>query len=121
MPVPRADWDKRQQLVRQASELCESARVAVRSSRTKGQKDLKSDIDAKAFSKEEGRGETKRVSRCSHQSLSSPADSSFLQLDTSTKKRTDEVDTIFEQAKKVYVASFGSCLDVADVDASFTV
>lgn len=61
VPVPRADWDKRQQLARQASELCESARVAVRSSRTKGQKDLKSDIDAKAFSKDEGRSETKRV------------------------------------------------------------
>ncbi|KAK4701881.1 ribosome recycling factor, partial [Phenoliferia sp. Uapishka_3] len=82
VPVPRPDWDKRQQLVRQAQDLCESARVSIRAVRGKGQKEIKSDVDAKLANKEEGRADTKK-------------------LDAATKKRTDEVDAIFEQAKKV--------------------
>ncbi|KAL8276164.1 hypothetical protein RQP46_011422 [Phenoliferia psychrophenolica] len=82
VPVPKPDWDKRQLLVKQAQDMCENARVAVRAVRGKGQKDIKSDVDAKVVNKEEGRGDTKK-------------------LDASTKKRTDEVDAIFEQAKRV--------------------
>lgn len=61
MPIPKADWDKRQQFVRQASDLCEHARVAVRNARTKGTKDIKSDVDGKVVSKDEGRSDTKKV------------------------------------------------------------
>ena len=61
VPIPKPDWDKRQLLVRQAQDLCENARVAVRAVRGKGQKDIKSDVDAKLVNKEEGRGDTKKV------------------------------------------------------------
>ena len=61
VPIPKADWDKRQQFVRQASDLCENARVAVRNARTKGTKDIKSDVDGKIVSKDEGRSDTKKV------------------------------------------------------------
>ncbi|GAA6053682.1 hypothetical protein JCM3770_001694 [Rhodotorula araucariae] len=82
VPVPKADWDKRQQLVRDAQALCEKARIAVRQVRTDGQKDIKRDQDAKVVGKEEARTEGKK-------------------LDDATKKKTGEVDRIFEEAKKV--------------------
>ncbi|GAA5924998.1 Rrf1p [Sporobolomyces koalae] len=82
VPVPKPDWDKRQVLVRDAQELCEKARIAIRQTRNDGQKEIKSDIDAKVIGKEEGRGEGKK-------------------LDETTKKRSAEVDKIFEDAKKV--------------------
>ncbi|CEQ39071.1 SPOSA6832_00585 [Sporobolomyces salmonicolor] len=82
VPVPRPDWDKRQQLVRDAQALCEKARIAIRQVRTDGQKEIKADVDAKVVGKEEARTETKK-------------------LDDATKKKTAEVDKIFEDAKKV--------------------
>ncbi|GAA6012642.1 hypothetical protein JCM10207_009066 [Rhodosporidiobolus poonsookiae] len=82
VPVPRPDWDKRQQLVRDAQNLCEKARIAVRQVRTDGQKEIKADVDNKVIGKEEGRSEGKK-------------------LDDATKKKTAEVDKIFEDAKKV--------------------
>ena len=104
VPIPKPDWDKRQQLVRQAQDLCESARVAVRAIRGKGQKDIKADVDAKIVNKEDGRGDTKKVGADSVQKCMSCVltQVSGPQLDVSTKKRTDEVDAIFEQAKRVY-------------------
>jgi len=57
VPIPRADWDKRQQLVKQASELAENARIAIRLVRTKAQKEIKSELE-----KEEGKAEAKKVS-----------------------------------------------------------
>lgn len=62
VPIPRADWDKRQALVKQAAELCELSRVSIRNSRNKGQKDIKADLDAKVIGKEEARSEGKAVS-----------------------------------------------------------
>ncbi|GJN88037.1 hypothetical protein Rhopal_000993-T1 [Rhodotorula paludigena] len=82
VPVPRADWDKRQQLVRDAQGLCEKARIAIRQVRIDGQKEIKRDVDGKVIGKEEARGEGKK-------------------LDDATKKKTAEVDKIFEDAKKV--------------------
>lgn len=61
VPIARPDWEKRQQLVRQASELCENARMSVRSTRGKGLKDSKSDLDAKLVNKEDGRNDVKVV------------------------------------------------------------
>ncbi|KAM0746253.1 ribosome recycling factor [Meredithblackwellia eburnea MCA 4105] len=78
VPVPKPDWDKRHVLVRQAGDACEGARVAVRAVRARGVREIKD----KVGSKDEGRSEGKK-------------------LDAATKKRTDEVDTIFEQAKTV--------------------
>ncbi len=60
MPIPRADWNKRQQLVKQASELAENARIAIRLVRTKAQKEIKGELE-----KEEGKAEAKKVSRTS--------------------------------------------------------
>ncbi|GAA6060290.1 hypothetical protein JCM10212_002931 [Sporobolomyces blumeae] len=82
VPVPRPDWDKRQQLVRDAQDLCEKARIAIRQVRMDGQKEIKKDLDGKIVGKEEARSENKR-------------------LDDATKKKTAEVDKIFEEAKKV--------------------
>ncbi|GAA5902801.1 hypothetical protein JCM5296_002885 [Sporobolomyces johnsonii] len=82
VPIPRLDWDKRQQLVRDAQALCEKARIAIRQVRTDGQKEIKADVDAKVIGKEESRTETKK-------------------LDDATKKKTAEVDKVFEDAKKV--------------------
>ncbi|BGP19025.1 hypothetical protein JCM10213_009265 [Rhodosporidiobolus nylandii] len=82
VPVPKPDNDKRQQLVRDAQALCEKARIAVRQVRTDGQKEIKADVDRKVIGKEEGRAEGKK-------------------LDDATKKKTAEVDKIFEDAKKV--------------------
>ncbi|KPV76869.1 uncharacterized protein RHOBADRAFT_42082 [Rhodotorula graminis WP1] len=82
VPVPRADWDKRQSLVRDAQNLCEKARIAVRQVRIDGQKEIKRDQDAKIVGKDEARTEGKK-------------------LDEATKKKTAEVDRIFEDAKKV--------------------
>lgn len=62
VPISRPDWDKRETLVRQASELCETARVNIRTIRGKGQKDIKADVDAKLIGKEDGRGDAKKVS-----------------------------------------------------------
>lgn len=61
VPVPRADWDKRQQLVRDAQSLCEKARIAIRQVRIDGQKEIKRDVDGKVIGKEEARGEGKKV------------------------------------------------------------
>ncbi|GAA5885034.1 hypothetical protein JCM6882_007203 [Rhodosporidiobolus microsporus] len=82
VPVPKPDLDKRQQLVRDTQNLCEKARIAIRQIRTDGQKEIKADVDKKVIGKEEGRSEGKK-------------------LDDSTKKKTAEVDKIFEEAKKV--------------------
>ncbi|TNY23340.1 ribosome recycling factor-domain-containing protein [Rhodotorula diobovata] len=82
VPVPRPDWDKRQQLVRDAQALCEKARIAVRQVRIDGQKEIKRDQDNKIVGKDEARTEGKK-------------------LDDATKKKTAEVDRIFEEAKKV--------------------
>ncbi|BGP45474.1 hypothetical protein JCM10450v2_001293 [Rhodotorula kratochvilovae] len=82
VPVPKPDWDKRQQLVRDAQALCEKARIAVRQVRTDGQKEIKRDQDSKVVGKEEARAEGKK-------------------LDDATKKKTAEVDRIFEEAKRI--------------------
>ncbi|GAA6010897.1 hypothetical protein JCM11491_004590 [Sporobolomyces phaffii] len=82
VPVPRPDWDKRQGLVRDAQDLCEKARIAIRQTRNDGQKEIKKDVDAKVVGKSEGIAEGKK-------------------LDEATKKKTAEVDKIFEDAKKV--------------------
>lgn len=58
MPIPRADWDKRQQLVKQANELAENARIAIRLVRIKAQKEIKNELE-----KEEGKAEAKKVRR----------------------------------------------------------
>jgi len=63
VPVPKADWDKRQGLVRDAQDLCEKARIAIRQVRYDGQKEIKKDLDGKIVGKEEARGETKNVCR----------------------------------------------------------
>lgn len=61
VPVPKPDLDKRQQLVRDAQNLCEKARIAVRQVRIDGQKEIKADVDGKVIGKEEGRSEGKKV------------------------------------------------------------
>lgn len=61
VPIPRPDWDKRQQLVRQAQDLCETARVAIRSVRARGQKEIKGDVDSKVATKDDGRNDSKKV------------------------------------------------------------
>lgn len=58
VPIPRADWDKRQQLVKQASDLAEQARIGVRLVRTKAQKEIKAELE-----KSDGVHEAKKVSR----------------------------------------------------------
>lgn len=103
VPIARPDWDKRQVLVKQAAELCENARVAIRATRGKGQKDIKLDLDGKVIGKEEARTEGKAVRFLLF--LLETNELMCKQLDTTTKKRTDEVDTIFERAKKVFVSS----------------
>jgi ribosome recycling factor len=45
--------------------VCENARVAVRNTRGKGVKEIKSDVDGKIVSKEEARNDTKKVSSMS--------------------------------------------------------
>ena len=65
VPVPKADWDKRQGLVRDAQDLCEKARIAIRQVRYDGQKEIKKDLDGKIIGKDEARGEVKNVSRSS--------------------------------------------------------
>ncbi|KAM0792045.1 hypothetical protein ACM66B_004753 [Microbotryomycetes sp. NB124-2] len=82
VPVPKPNLDTRKQLVKQASDLSESARTAIRGTRTKGHKDIKADVDGKLSSKDEGQKDGKK-------------------LDAATKKHTDEVDKILEQAKKI--------------------
>ncbi|GAA5871924.1 hypothetical protein JCM8547_003305 [Rhodosporidiobolus lusitaniae] len=82
VPVPKPDNAKRQELVKDAQNLCEKTRIAVRQVRTDGQKEIKADVDRKVIGKEEGRAEGKK-------------------LDEATKKKTAEVDKIFDQAKKV--------------------
>ncbi|KAK4052994.1 hypothetical protein OIO90_004118 [Microbotryomycetes sp. JL221] len=82
VPVPKPNLETRRQLVKQTSDLCEQARVAVRGVRTKSHKDIKADIDDKLSSKDEGQKDGKK-------------------LDTMTKKYTDEIDKIFDQARKV--------------------
>lgn len=57
VPIPRADWDKRQQLVKQANDLAENAKIAIRQVRIKAQKEIKAELE-----KEEGRAEAKKVS-----------------------------------------------------------
>lgn len=66
VPISKPDWDKRQQLVREASHLCENARVSIRAARHQGQKEIKHDVDNKVIGKEEGRSETKKVSALLH-------------------------------------------------------
>lgn len=61
VPVPKPDWDKRQALVRDAQDLCEKARIAIRQTRNDGQKEIKKDVDNKVIGKEEGRQEGKKV------------------------------------------------------------
>lgn len=77
VPIPRPDWDKRQALVKQASELCEHARVAVRAARGKGQKEIKADVDGKAIGKDEGRSEVKKVRSTGVDCLHGEADQSL--------------------------------------------
>ena len=67
----------------------------MRGVRGRGQKEIKSDVDSKVVGKEEGRSDSKS-------------------LDSSTKKRTDEIDAIFERAKKVYVRCLSSLSRQAD-------
>lgn len=59
--VPKPDLDKRRELVRQASELAETARIAIRNARHKGQKAIKHDVDEKVVGKDEAKGEGKKV------------------------------------------------------------
>jgi len=80
--VPKPDLDKRRELVRQASELAETARIAIRNARHKGQKAIKHDVDEKVVGKDEAKGEGKK-------------------LDVATQKRTAEVDSVIERARKV--------------------
>ncbi|POY76139.1 hypothetical protein BMF94_0862 [Rhodotorula taiwanensis] len=82
VPVPRPDLDKRQQYVRDAQALCEKARNTIRAHRVDGQKDIKKDVDAKVVGTSEARTEGKK-------------------LDDATKKKTAEVDKIFEDVKRV--------------------
>ncbi|GAA5867681.1 hypothetical protein JCM3774_003373 [Rhodotorula dairenensis] len=82
VPVPRPDLDKRQQYVRDAQALCEKARNAIRAHRIDGQKDIKRDVDDKVVGTSEARTEGKK-------------------LDDATKKKTAEVDKIFEDVKRV--------------------
>lgn len=82
VPVPRPDLDKRQQYVRDAQALCEKARNTIRAHRIDGQKDIKRDVDDKVVGTSEARTEGKK-------------------LDDATKKKTAEVDKIFEDVKKV--------------------
>lgn len=82
VPVPKPDLDKRQQYVRDAQALCEKARNSIRAHRIDGQKDIKRDVDAKVVGTSEARTEGKK-------------------LDDATKKKTAEVDKIFEDAKRV--------------------
>ncbi|KAK4048761.1 hypothetical protein OIV83_004527 [Microbotryomycetes sp. JL201] len=82
VPVPKPNMDTRKQLVKQASDLSEQARTAIRGTRTRGHKDIKADVDGKLSSKDEGQKDGKK-------------------LDAATKKHTDEVDKILEQAKKI--------------------
>lgn len=56
VPVPKPTWEKRKVLVKDASALCESARVRIRGVRGKGGRELKE------FEKEEGKREGKKVS-----------------------------------------------------------
>ncbi|BGO88935.1 hypothetical protein JCM10020v2_000555 [Rhodotorula toruloides] len=86
VPVPKADDDKRHQLVRDAQTLCEKTRQAIRKVRTDGQKDIKRDTDQKIIGTSEARQEGKK-------------------LDDATKKKTAEVDRIFEDIKKMWVKS----------------
>ncbi|BGP22235.1 ribosome recycling factor [Rhodotorula toruloides] len=82
VPVPKADEDKRQQLVRDAQTICEKARQAIRKVRTDGRKAIKRDTDQKIIGTSEARQEGKK-------------------LDDATKKKTGEVDKIFEDIKKI--------------------
>lgn len=61
VPIPKPDWEKRQELVRKAGEICENGRVLIRSIRGKGMKDIKTDVDMKVVGKEGSRGEVKKV------------------------------------------------------------
>lgn len=72
----------RQSLVKKASELSEAARIAIRAHRHQGQKDLKADQDNKVVGDGDARKDAKH-------------------LQDATKKRTDEVDKIFNGARKV--------------------
>ncbi|KAL7005883.1 hypothetical protein EMMF5_004619 [Cystobasidiomycetes sp. EMM_F5] len=82
VPVPRPDLDTRWNLTKAASRLAESARVAIRAVRNEGQKDLKTDQENKVVGEGDARKDAKH-------------------LDDSTKKRTDNVDVIFNRAKAV--------------------
>ncbi|SGY40147.1 BQ5605_C003g02329 [Microbotryum silenes-dioicae] len=82
VPIPAPTWEKRKAMTRQASDACEAARIAVRNLRTRGQKEIKQDLSTSVVSKEEARSDGKN-------------------LDAATKKRTDEIDGIFAEAKKV--------------------
>ncbi|SCV67062.1 BQ2448_5708 [Microbotryum intermedium] len=82
VPIPAPTWEKRQALTRQASDACEAARVLVRSSRARGHKDIKHDLSNSVIGKEEAWSDGKT-------------------LDVVTKKRTDEIDGIFAEAKKM--------------------
>jgi len=82
VPVPRPDMATRESLVKKASELAEQARVVIRHTRQQGQKDLKADQDNKVVGESDARKDAKH-------------------LTDATKKRTDEVDQVFNRAKKV--------------------
>lgn len=82
VPVPRPDMQTRTALVKKASDLAENSRVSIRAARHQGQKDLKADQDNKVVGDSDARRDSK-------------------QLQDATKKRTDEVDQILAQAKKL--------------------
>ncbi|PWN52649.1 ribosome recycling factor [Violaceomyces palustris] len=81
VPVPRPTSETRAQLVKDCTKICENARVSIRAARHTVQKQLKNDENRKIVSKNEAAKEMKKI-------------------EEETKKKTAEVDALFEQTKK---------------------
>ncbi|UZJ52148.1 hypothetical protein CBS101457_001468 [Exobasidium rhododendri] len=81
LPVPRATAETRAALVKEVNKICENAKVSIRAARHSAQKQIKSDEKQKIIGTNEANGEMKR-------------------MEEETKKKTAEVDQIFERAKK---------------------
>jgi ribosome recycling factor len=93
-------------LVKEVNKICENAKVTIRAARHSAQKQIKSDEKRKIIGTSEGSGEMKRVSSGLRISLLwrsdriSHSENSSAQMEEETKKRTAEVDQLFEKAKK---------------------
>lgn len=96
----RPDMQTRTQLTKKASDLAENARISIRAARHQGQKDLKADQDNKVVGEGDARKDTKHV-RVEGESHHATWADILSQLQDATKKRTDEVDQIFAQARKL--------------------